>query len=270
MITTKLETVAALSKFQEGRHVPEAWGRDGLTQFLDLTENQMFASAATFPDWMKVIVRLDEILVRPSTDVFHEVDEARQVSAQLFMRAFGTYRGACRLALSGQLFEVVVLMRSIIESAAYAWKCARSEEHRKAWLGRTDDAEGRKASRKLFVWTNIMNEINEEHPRFGPAMAAAYEKYIDLGAHPNVEGIQLSLDVKKTGENKIELSSIFMHGKEAVLFAVLELSNVMFFVYSLMVPVVGDRMRILGLNEKMECEMNEILALVKQMDRETE
>jgi hypothetical protein len=241
--------------------VPEAWGRDELTKFFGLTEDQMFASAATFPEWMKVVVRLDEILVTSASNVFHEVDEERQVSAQLFMRAFGTYRAASRLALSGQLFETFVLLRSIIESSAYAWKCASSEEHRKAWLARADDKESRKASKKLFTWVNIMGEIESKYPHFGPAMSEAYDKSIDLGAHPNVEGIQLSSAVKQTGNDKFELSAIYMHGADGVLLAILELTKVMNYVYQLMIEVVGERMRILGLDAKMNQEMHDILAL---------
>ena len=267
MATTNVGSVEAISKYQERRAVPEAWGRDELTKFFGLNEEQMFASAATYPEWMKVVVRLDEILVTRASDVFHEVDEARQVSAQLFMRAFGTYRAASRLALSGQVFETFVLLRSIIESSAYAWKCAHSEEHRKAWLARADDEEGRKASKKLFKWVDIMGEIKDKYPRFGPAMSQAYDKTIDLGAHPNVEGIQLSSDVKQTDKDKFELLAIYMHGADAVLLAVLELTKVMNYTYQLMIQVVGERMRILGLDEKMEHEMHDILALVRQWER---
>lgn len=264
MATTNVGSVEAVSRYQERRAVPEAWGRDELTKFFGLNEEQMFASAATYPDWMKVLVRLDEILVMRASDVFHQVDEARQVSAQLFMRAFGTYRAASRLALSGQLFETFVLLRSIIESSAYAWKCAHSKEHRAAWLARADDEEGRKASRKLFQWKDIITEIKDKNPRFGPAMSEAYEKSIDLGAHPNVEGIQLSSDVRQIGKDQFELSAIYMHGAEAVLLAVIELVKVMNYVYLLMVQVVGERIRILGLDEKMDREMSDILALVRE------
>lgn len=268
MATKDVGSVEALSRYEDRRAVPEPWGRDELTKFLSLTEEQMFASAATYPDWMNVIVRLDQVLVTRASDLFHEVDESRQVSAQLFMRAFGTYRAACRLALSGQLFETFVLLRSIIESSVYAWKCAQSPDHRQAWLARADDDEGRKASKKLFQWTAIITEINDKYPRFGPAMQEAYEKSIDLGAHPNVEGIQLSSDVKQTGEDRFELSAIYMHGKEAVLLAILELTKVMSYVYNLMTQVVGERMRILSLDEKMEREMHAILGLIQNFELE--
>lgn len=261
-------SVSAMSRYEERRAVPEPWGRDELTKFLGLTEEQMFASAATYPEWISVLVRLDEVLVTRASDLFHEVDETRRTSAQLFMRAFGTYRAVCRLALSGQLFETFVLLRSIIESSVYAWRCADSSDHRKAWAARADNEDGRKAVRKLFAWAPIIREIQDKYPSFGPAMSEAYEKAIDLGAHPNVEGIQLSSDVKQIGEDKFELSAIYMHGKDGVLLAILELTKVMSYVYNLMTKVVGERMRILGMDEKMECEMHAILTLVQRFERE--
>lgn len=39
------------------------------------------------------------------------------------------------------------------------------------------------------------------------------------------------------------------------------------YVYQLMIQVVCERMRILGLDEKMEREMHDILALVRQWER---
>ena len=268
MATTIEGSVQAMSRYEDRRAVPEGWRRDALSDFLALTEEQVLASFATYPGWIDVLIRVDHALVMRSTDLFHQVDEARRPSAQLFMRAFGTFRAACRLALSGQLFESTVLLRSIIESSVYAWKCARSVEHRVAWLGRADDEAGRRASRRLFAWTPLIREVLVEHPRFGPALAEAYEKSIDLGAHPNVEGIQLSSAVTQTEADTFQVAAIFMHGREAVLLAMVELAKVMNLVYELMISVVGDRIRVLGIDTQIQQEVNAFLELIRRFEQE--
>lgn len=268
MATTAVGSAEALSRWEDRRAVPEQWRRDELTNFLGLTEEQVLASVATYPDWLNILVSVDRALVTRASDIFHQVDETRRPSAQLFMRAFGTYRAACRLALSGQLFETMVLLRSIMESAVYAWKCARSPEHREAWLARADDAAAREAARGRFAWGPLIREIVASYPRFGPSLKEAYEKSIDLGAHPNVEGIQLSSDVRQTGDDTFEVSAIYMHGQEAVLLAVLELTKVMNYVYQLMVEVVGERMRILGVDDLMQREMHAVLDLIRRAEQQ--
>ncbi|RUR67348.1 hypothetical protein EJP67_09775 [Variovorax guangxiensis] len=267
MVTTTVGSVNALSRYEDRRAVPERWRRDALTDFLALTEEQLLASFAAIPEWVEVLIRIDHALVMRSTDLFHEVDATRRPSAQLFMRAFGTFRGACRLAMSGQLFESTVLLRSIIESSVYAWKCATSDEHRVAWLGRADDEAGRKASRKLFAWGPLIQEVVAEHPSVGPALSEAYEKSIDLGAHPNVEGIQLSSEVIPKGDDKFEVSAIFMHGPEAVILAIMELAKVMNLVSGLMFSVVGERMRILGIDKQIEEETAAFMDLLSRLEK---
>ncbi|WP_431273459.1 hypothetical protein ACQ858_14840 [Variovorax ureilyticus] len=268
MATTTVGSVDALSRWEDRRAVPERWRRDALTEFLGLTEEQVLASVAGLPEWVDVLIRIDHALVGRSEVLFHEVDAARRPSVQLFMRAFGTFRAACRLALSGQLFESTVLLRSIIESAVYAWKCARSDEHRVAWLGRADDEAGRKASRKLFAWSPLIQEVITEYPRFGPALSEAYEKSIDLGAHPNVEGIQLNSSVTPKGDDKFEIQAIFMHGPDAVVLAVLELAKVMNLVYELMCTVVGERMRILGIDTQIQEEAKAFIEQLHRLERD--
>ena len=76
--------------------------------------------------------------VTNSSSLFHEIKGTAVTAARLYMRAFGAYRAAARLAVSGQLYETAVLRRSLVEHAVYAWACGHSQTHRDAWIARAN------------------------------------------------------------------------------------------------------------------------------------
>lgn len=261
------KSVVALSR-SETRSAPEKWGADSLTQFLVALEEQAHASFAGFSEWFDVLTRVDASLVERAPEYFHEIDSPRQTSAKLFMRSFSTYRAAVRLVASGQLFEATVLMRSILESAVYAWVCAESQEHREAWEKRGDGDEARKKSRRLFGWKDILGMLFEKNPELGSRVSKEYDDAIDLGAHPNVEGLSLSSDITQISKGKFEVSTIFFHGPEAVQLGILNLVQCMHAVTNLLGMTIKHRLRILGSDEKFNETDRLVLDLIRKMEAE--
>ena len=261
-------TSVVVESRMEHRPVPKHWGESELTKFLALLEEQTLATFAGLPDWFGILVRIDQSVTEQAPNFFHEIDPPRRTSVKLFMRCFATYRATVRLSVSGQLFEATVLMRSLLESAAYAWLCYVSEQHRKAWEDRGNGAEERKRSRQLFSWSDLLKTLASTDANLSARISDQYDHLIDHGAHPNVNGLELSSDVKEIGHDKYEIVTVFAHGRDAVLLAVLDLVRCMHYVCQLLHMVIKERLQIRGLDSEFEKTSALISQLVDRLESE--
>lgn len=258
----------AADSYLEKRPIPKGWGDTELTKFLRLLEEQALATFAGLRPWFDVLIRVDQSLTERASTFFHEIDAPRRTSSKLFMRSFSTYRAAVRLSVSGQLFEATVLMRSILEGAVYGWVCAGSDEHRKAWESRgVNDAE-RKVARSLFAWGGLLKHLQASDGALAERIADEYEHLIDQGAHPNVEGLALSSETKALGNDKYEIITIFAHGRDAVLVAILDLLRCMDYVWKLLYMVIKERLQILGLDGEFQKTSTMIYGLIVDLEEE--
>ncbi len=250
------------------RAVPIGWGKSELTQFLEIAEQQTLASFVILPRWVQALELIDANLTTNAPTYFHELDAPRQTAAKLFIRAFGTYRAACRLALSGQVFEATVLTRSVIESGVYAWACGHSQEHRDAWNARADGDAQRSEAKRKFSWSGLTTLLKAVAPNLAERVAALYQETIDNGAHPNVEGVLLSSEVNPISEDRYSVSPLFIHGDEAVLLVILALIRAMELVYGLLELTIGDRLRILGVDRRVDEERRFVIKLIEDFERD--
>lgn len=260
-------TAEALSR-EVTRTVPFDWGRSELTQFLDIAEVQAHASYVVLSQWVHAIESVDRNLTEQAPVFFHEIDPPRRTAAKLFLRSFGTFRGACRLALSGQTFEATVLTRSIIESAVYGWACAHSQAHRDAWEHRSDGDDMKQAARRLFRWSSLRELLREANADLDDRIHLLYEQTIECGAHPNIDGVSLGSEFRQIEKNRYAISTIFLHGEDAVLLAVLDLLRVMELVYRLLDLTIHDRLRILGVDQQVDQERQLVVRLISDLERE--
>lgn len=267
MKTIIKETVVAASR-RVSRPVPAEWGASELTRFISIAEEQAYASFATLRPWVQTLELIDRNLTENAPTFFHEIDQSRRTSAKLFMRALGTYRAACRLVLSGQVFEATVLVRSILESATYAWVCGSSLPHREAWEARGSGISERTAAKNLFKWGEVRSTLEKVDANLANRIQTLYEQVIEYGAHPNVDGVALSCEIKPLGEDKYEISTIFLDGRDAVLLGVLDLSRAMEFVYRLLKLTIGDRLRLLDIDRRMNDGRRLIVQLIDKLERE--
>ncbi len=252
----------------EHRPVPKNWGDAELTKFLALLEEQTLASFAGLPEWFGILIRIDQSVTEKAPTFFHEIDAPRRTSVRLFMRCFATYRAAVRLSVSGQLFEAIVLMRSLLESAVYAWVCCVSEPHRKAWEDRGTGEAERRVARKLFGWTDLLKMLEDENHDLAARISDEYDQLIDHGAHPNVDGLALSSETRQLGQDKYEIVTVFAHGREAVLIGMLDLLRCMHYVCQLLLMVIKERLQILGLDAEFQETSNLIYGLIGKLEAE--
>lgn len=267
-LSTKTTKTGSAASRQQIRNVPANWGQSELSSFLDMTELQAHATYALMPDWVAALEAIDAALVVRSSEIFHEIDVPRQTSAWLFMRAFGTFRAAARLAISGQLFEETVLVRSIVESSVYAWACAHSPSHRSVWQRRRESKSRQQKAREAFAWGALMAMLKTSSPRLSDQIRSFYDHAIETGAHPNVDGVSLSCDTVEIGADKYAVSTIFMHGEEAVRIGVLELWNAMQLSFRLLQLTIPDRLSALGIDTLMADEKLRFAGTIEAFKRE--
>ena len=251
------------------RNVPERWGNSELTRFLGVMEENGIATFAGKPKWFEALERIDKTLVTNSSNIFHHVKGTGVTAARLYMRAFGAYRAAARLAVSGQLYETAVLRRSVIEHAVYAWACGHSQPHRDVWIARANGEQERKAARKSFQWTSLMQLLSSVDQKLATELGSHYTDSIDFGAHPNVEGVDLSSQVLKSEEEEnVALNTIYAHGPDAIVLALTDTINTMQLVYRLLLHSVGQRIRLLSIDEQFAADVRFFVALFDEHLRE--
>lgn len=251
------------------RNVPEHWGKSELTQFLELMEANGIATFAGLPKWFEALERIDKTLVSNTSDLFHELKGTRVTAARLYMRAFGAYRAAAQLAVSGQLYETAVLRRSIVEHAVYAWACGHSQSHRDAWIARANGETERKAARKAFQWNGLMQLLGTVDQKLATEIGSHYDDSIDFGAHPNVEGVDLSSQVVKSEEEATKLNTIYAHGPDAIVLALTDIINTAQLVYRLLLHSVGHRLRVLAVDQHFTADVRFFVALFDEYQRES-
>jgi hypothetical protein len=245
------------------RDVPERWCVSELTKFFDLIENNGIASFVGMQQLFEVLEGIDEALISNTPKIFHQVEGSQVISARLYARAFSAYRAAARLAVGGQVYESVTLRRSILEHAVYAWACGHSQTHRDAWIARPVGAPERKSVRNLFRWSSLMKLLATVDKQLQQNIGVDYDYSIDFGAHPNVEGVDLSSAFIESGARETTINTFYAHGQDAIALAMIDIISTMHLVYQLLTHSVGHRLRILSIDQQFDFENQRFIAFVK-------
>ena len=64
-----------------------------------------------------------------------------------------------------------------------------------------------------------------------------------------------------------QLNTIYAHGPEAIVLAITDIINTMQLVYRLLLHSVGDRMRLLSIDQRFEADVQFIVALLEEYRR---
>lgn len=177
--------------------VPEGWGEDTLSAFIDLANRNTLGAFVHYKDWFTLLQDIDSIFNKFSKNmlnvpVFYE--------PFLFVRAHSTYRAAIRLATSGQMPEAFSLLRGCIEYSLYGFHLNKFPSLIQTWIGRDDSEASKKKARKTLTFGKMLFELKESSEATGSAAQQLYERTIDAGAHPNPKTITLSMKSEETDE----------------------------------------------------------------------
>lgn len=174
-----------VNNLNKGR--PPGWGEAELFSFI---EDSWSNALATFANKNIICRRLDEV-----DQIFLKVQRGLSLSrmtdlvpALLFMRCFSAYRSMVTLGLASPT-DAFAVMRSCLESAAYAMYVHGDEKLAEVWLRRSETKSAAQEVRGLFKQGLVRAAIKAKDPKVASDYGQLYERAIDFGAHPNEQAV---------------------------------------------------------------------------------
>lgn len=229
--------------------VPEGWGEDALSAFIEMANRNSLRAFVHYKDWFTLLQDIDSIFNKFSKNmlnvsVFYE--------PFLFVRAHSTYRAAIRLATSGQMPEAFSLLRGCIEYSLYGFYFNKFPSVIQTWIGRDESDAGKKRARNTLKFSTMLTELRESHDATGSAARQLYERTIDAGAHPNPKTITLSLKREETDELvSFELAQL-NNNPEILIFGFKTCAQVGICSLKIFKLVFPERFALLGLSDLVE------------------
>lgn len=167
---------------------PPHWGDDEFTQFMQVAGTAAwgaFVQPNTRP-WFERLRDIDAAflaalnsLTGPTPNFFEGL---------MLASAHAAFRAAAQFAMEGRTCEAMVLLRNCLEHAMYGIHFHRKPELIEVWSMRGDGDKQRKAVKKHFKPTEMLDGLIALNNAVGGRCKHLYELTIDMGAHPNEVG----------------------------------------------------------------------------------
>ncbi|HEK0639840.1 hypothetical protein EJ640_23575 [Pseudomonas aeruginosa] len=124
------------------------------------------------------------------------------IPSVLCLNAYQLFLAGLRMALSGHCAAVFPLLRTALESAAFASLMTHKPELQEVWTRRHQGQDENKACRKAFTFEKAIKLLKERAPDIHELAVHAYVGAIDYGAHPNIKGVfsHVSIDDQREDE----------------------------------------------------------------------
>ncbi len=130
-------------------------------------------------------------------------DPSRVVPAQMLQMAFGSWRAAIMLALSGSSSQVPAILRLATETALYALLFSENEEIEAVWRARESDQTARRKLRdsRNGPLSKAKDLLAKRDPKLKKRVADNIDMYIDFGGHPNIAQLCSASQTRFTDES---------------------------------------------------------------------
>lgn len=189
------------------RDVPQSWGQDALSKYLETAERNVIA---TFANCSDVCARLSEI-----DACFRTLNEGLTNTPNWFesfflLRAHSAFLTSIRLVTAGAVTESYATCRQAIEFALYGYCLFKQPELREIWLNRRESDESRKLVTNTFRVSEILKRAATDIPQHGAVAKELYERTIEYGAHPNELSVTTTIQSLKNGDDRV-LRTIYLH-----------------------------------------------------------
>jgi hypothetical protein len=165
---------------------PPGWGQDALTAFFAQALQNQWATFVWLREPFGKLCEIDEMFLKALGNLNNT---AEQLPALFFFRAHAACRAAIQLGMGGQIAEAQAVLRSCLEYALYAYFVFKNPTLREVWLKRMDDDDSKWKARDTFRVGLMLRQFEDDNPRVGAVVRTLYEDLIDMGAHPNVDGV---------------------------------------------------------------------------------
>ena len=182
---------------------------DPYREYLRTKRNNCFASIQKFPAAWKCFDLLDKIWARGTADLEHLGTVDHLLPLMLFGYAHANFRIALDLGFTGCTVEAVNVMRSGIESVAYARKILNKPKLATVWLEKDHGPKEGKAFNQAFLH-------NKKTSLFGAqsglrSLHQYWSKFSEWGTHTTVSSLGSRMSVEPSTPDGEQL---FLHSLE--------------------------------------------------------
>lgn len=186
---------------------PDGWASDPLSAFIETARQNTFATFANLKGSYNRLRDIDRLFVKATENLHGLRDDSDFLPATFLLRAHSSYRGACRLVLSGQLPEAYMVLRGCLENSLYGLFLHAHSEKAETWLRQSDDDASKRKIRNEFAITPMLAMLDSKDAVTGKAVRDIYGRTIDFGAHPNELALTSNARVETAeGARRLELS----------------------------------------------------------------
>ena len=167
---------------------------DNLIPFLELVAANHKANIANFPDPYQLIRRVNICLSKAGKNLINP----KPVLAGLMLPCCEyAYKAAAGMALSGQVAEAFIMMRSCLEYAGYALTIFQDPTRETLFMARLASAAGMSAYKSTFQVHKIRSIIASFDTKLVEKFQTFYKRSIDFGAHPNPAALMSTIQMPK-------------------------------------------------------------------------
>lgn len=234
---------------KEQKNTPPCWAGDDLSLFIQMANENTYAIFHNKKREFEIIKYIDKLY---GTVIDHLLNPEDFLASMLLLRSHATYRGACRMSLSGQIYEAFVLLRSCIESSLYALHIDKNPSAGKKWLNRHISEASLKDAKKEFKFCTVIKTLQSVDYSISQTTKLVYERTIDYGGHPNERAISSSMKVIEK-EGRKEYRQLYLIGDtEALTFGLNSTAQVGLCALYILRHVFKERFDIIGITQKMD------------------
>jgi hypothetical protein len=153
-----------------------------LQGFFDRVHANQNANRINFAKWYQIIEQIDDCFVRAVENLS---DPKPVMSANLLLRCQYAFKTAAGMALAGQVVEVFLVLRSVLEYAGYCLVISKTPSLEGAFLGRHTSTKAMEKQKKAFKISAVRSTIAGQDRALANHFDHYYQRSIDFGGHPN-------------------------------------------------------------------------------------
>jgi hypothetical protein len=182
---------------------PPDWGKDALSKYLDDAEHNTVATVINCRSQFQRLSDIDALYCL----MMDNLNQSSEYFAGFFLfRTHCSLRGACRLALGGQVAETYIVLRGCLENALYGLYVAFDTNRQEIWLRRHEDEASQKRVKNEFQVGKVLAHLQGIDERTHAIAKALYDTTIDYGGHPNERSVSTQITTTTDG-NRTDFSA---------------------------------------------------------------
>jgi hypothetical protein len=222
---------------------------DNLIPFLELVASNQKANIANFPTAYNLIRRVNICLSIAGKNL---VDPKPIMAGLLFLRCQYSYKAAAGMALSGQVVETFVMMRSCLEYAGYALVIFHDQTLESIFMSRHVSAQDMQVQKQKFRISEVKKVIASFDAKLANIFNNLYERSIDFGGHPNPHAAMSTVEMPDDALNQSFMAVALSADAKVLLHAMKSVSQVGLTTLFIFQHIFKAKFELLGIRTEMD------------------